>query len=113
MTPQRACELLQIDLKSFTPPEPRTDEACKAAAEKMHKHAQRTFRRKAKSVHPDAGGSHERMVELKNALDIVLSLSLRPPRRKPNLVFYNAPFATGTTATTTGSTGFTVRFVYK
>ena len=75
-------------------------------------HARRVFRRKAKAAHPDVGGSHAQMVELSNALKMVLSLSLRPERPRP--AFMYGPFKTTTMGTTTtninGATIFKMRF---
>ncbi len=112
MTQKHACELLQTDLNSFTPPPPRDDAACEAAAERMHMHARQVFRRKAKAAHPDAGGSHARMVELSDALEMVLSLSLRPQWPQPTVRICE-PFesATATSRYATGSVMFTFEFV--
>jgi len=54
----------------------------------------RAYRQKAKLLHPDLAGDHDRMVELNQAKAVLLDVKIRPPRPQPIIVTFAYNYST-------------------
>lgn len=81
--------------------------AVKKELDLFHREVKRRFRQRAKQLHPDVQGNHEKMIALNAAYELLMKLNVQIQRPQPVV---QAFYWTGTIygATSTTSTGSTV-----
>jgi len=72
--------------------------------ENLKKSVRKEYRRKAKELHPDINGSHEKMVELNTAMQLIGMMHVEPPRPQPVVIVYRQSYPSYSNGTSTAST---------
>lgn len=87
MTMEEAVRILEINVAAMNALHP--DAA--AAQRELRRQTRANYRRIALRVHPDQGGSHEEVIRVTEARDLLLRAELRPRRQQSTVV----PYMTG------------------
>ncbi len=89
---KNALELFQINVpremagvRNFSEATSRLDE--------LKKSIRKEYRRRAKELHPDANGSHEKMVELNTAIQLIDMMHVEPPRPQPMVIVFRQTYS--------------------
>jgi hypothetical protein len=83
---------------------PRTATEAEILFGRFRDDVRKKFRHKAKELHPDVQGSHEKMVELTQARDILLRLRLLPKMPIKKVILWGRPNIHSTFGSTTSCT---------
>ena len=73
----------------------------------LKKSIRKEYRKRAKELHPDVDGSHEKMVELNNAMQLIGMMHVEPPRPQSTIIIFRQPCYDSTSSATSSGTTFT------
>lgn len=74
-----------------------------ARLDALKKSIRKEYRRRAKELHPDANGSHEKMVELNAAVQLIDMMHVEPPRPQPMIMVFQQTYSPMSASSTTGT----------
>ena len=100
-----ALELFQINVPREMNGVRSFDEAT-TRLDALKKAVRKEYRRRAKELHPDANGSHEKMVELNAAIQLIGMMHVEPPRPQPTIIIFQQPYYDYSNSATDAGTTF-------